>query len=221
MLSSTLEAIRQQRQRGGGVLNVIQHPHHSQCYVIEVEKSHTARLLDVITKASLTFAESPVAMELFDGGALPRRMHVEECSDAFAMAKDAECNDSTTKKRLPSLIFASFNPSMHSEVPKECLKYISRVFFVPHTAIDLVSRILSNPSFQSVIADSTLSIKLQTCPKGLEAFLLHALVEAVPHDRFRLGETTHLLQVSHSRYGTDYLCLFYRILSYFLVCLLF
>lgn len=200
-----MEVIRQQRQRSGDVLHALRYPHHSQCYVIEVEKSHTARLLDVITKASFNFAESPVAVELSDGGALPRRVHVEEHSEAFAMAKDAEGDDSTTKKRFPSLIFAAFNPSIHSKVPRECLKYISRIFFVPHTAIDVVSRILNHPAFQSVIADSTLSIKLQTCPKDLEAFLLHALLDAVPHDRFRLGETSHLLQVSYPLYGTDYL----------------
>ena len=151
-------------------------PSHRHEYVIEVENSHTGRLLSILTECL--------------SGLTP-----------ITVASVAERSSSTSNQQLASLIFCEFNPAQQN-MQLECLKYISRIFHVPITCVNPVVSILNNKTIVNLIADERVTFKLQTSPISLSDFLIESLccegegTSSIKASRFKAGgAASHMIQI--------------------------
>ena len=77
---------------------------------------------------------------------------------------------------MSQLLLTESNPTTHSRTPTDLCKYITRVFYVPHSCYD-VDWILHHPAFRSLAMNSESRVKFYASPKELESCLYQALVE--------------------------------------------
>jgi hypothetical protein len=149
---------------------------------------------------------APLAVTASSGGhLLPNILSIldEACLEPFQIISTDE-ETAAGKKKSACLIFCDQNPAKNESVQTECLKYISRIFFVPHVCSEPVISILNHPDFCSVMLNPLNSLKVQTSPKDLEVFLVHSLLDVVPEHRFKCGASTHILQCIYCEYDGMY-----------------
>lgn len=101
--------------------------------------------------------------------------------------------DGKAKGVPASLIFSSRNVALTGQLPKECIKYITRQFFVPYCAHEadwLLHRVAALLGGE----EDTVVLKVSASPKELEAELLVALAALPCVHALHQTKYTHMLQ---------------------------
>jgi hypothetical protein len=168
-------------------------PQLNAVYVVEVESTHSERLNEILKRVAIGIATNN-SHEL----------------DVFVLNTGPS-----------SLIFTNFNVATTACVPVDCLRYISRNFYLPHSCHD-PAYIASDKYLEEIfvctvnlherdesaeVSDCSVLLKVQCYPKDLEPFLATMIFEkyelfsaklantqATRELKFSKGKYTHLLQ---------------------------
>jgi hypothetical protein len=165
-------------------------PNVNEIFAIEIESTHTERLVQLLRSVECGSSLSTSTTNIF-------------------VVPLVSINSKTPQS---SLIMTTFNVAMHDRVPIDCLRYISRNFWIPRCCHDPsfialssdLRDLLSCDGLDPDVVQKPVILKVQTSPKDLEPLLAEMLISSTEEQtrnnrcnrplRFQKSGHTHLLQ---------------------------
>jgi 23S rRNA U2552 (ribose-2'-O)-methylase RlmE/FtsJ len=167
-------------------------------WALEVEVTHINRLVDIIKLCHrLSAPVSGDGLDNADAGSSDETIYVQH-------------NHQGLTSGVSSLIFLDQNIVTHPNFPFECLKYISRVFYLPFTCHQ-PEWLICHQSLRNLICTEDVILKLSCSPKELEPLLGEGLYDNL----IGCSRNTHKFDLHPSKHTHMMMCLYDPVESVF------